>query len=199
MGKNATGSDEKKAAPRIPTLGGYNAELEQWLQNNAEFMGERSNFGGLVAAIEKGGNQGNSGTKGVGCVRIEPFEEWKKLKDLHHAMERAARTQLAFQELTTYERWLLCARYVPENRKVKQQFPGLHGQLGDLIVVAFVFAEHAGLLARLFLDAGRQRSVRWIEAATGVALEEAHGAFAEARARVDAEIAALEPKAVANA
>lgn len=168
--------------------GGYSAELEQWLRNNASLMGEHSNFGGLISSIERGGSGGNRGTKGVGIVRIEPFEAWEELAHLHAAFGRSRRCERAWRMLTTYERWLLCARYLYTRERLPA---GVHGQLGDLSVVAYVVADRLGLTHRLALDASKNRTRQW-ENISAIVLEEAHRSWFAARAEVDREAAAIQ-------
>jgi hypothetical protein len=186
METTSTATEAPKRQRLNRQRGGYSAELANWLQNNASLMGERSNFGGLVASIERGGSGGCRGTKGVGVVRIEPFESWAKLKELHGAFDRAAKCEQAWRALTTYERWLLCARYLFSRDKLPA---GMLGQLGDLSVVAYVVADRLGIASRLALDASKQRTRQW-ESVCAIALDEAHRSWQLARADVDREEAA---------
>lgn len=167
--------------------GGYSGELESWLVNRALLMGERSTFSGIVAAIEKGGDSGNSGTKGCGVKRVEPFENWKSLPALHRAFDRDARCEAAFRALTTQERWFAAARYCAK----RESYPaGLHGQLGDLAAVAVVVAASISreMLRRFLDDASRGRSKGWEDIACK-ACEEMHKSWAAARVEVDSDIA----------
>jgi hypothetical protein len=182
--------------------GGYAFELENWLQNNASLMGERSNLPGLIAAIERGVNAGNSGTKGVGMVRIEPFTQCScathlpgesRVTGLRYScptcsfgavadkFDRSDRCWAAWRGLTDYERDLLAARYVFTSRKLPA---GIQGQLGDLAAVAYVVADRLGLLERIIQDSIRQRWRQW-ESVCAMALEEAHRGWRESRADAD--------------
>lgn len=174
-------SSEKKHNHVNRQPGGYSAELESFLQSRASLMGERSNFEGLAAAIERGGSGGNRGTKGVGIVRVEPFENWDRWGDVFKRFDRDAKCELAWRSLTTYERWLLCARYCYTRERLPA---GVHGQLGDLSVVAYVVADRLGLAHTLALDASKNRTRRW-EAIAEIALEDAHRSWCESRADVD--------------
>jgi hypothetical protein len=186
MTAESTAETKTHHQPRITQRGGYSAELETWLTTHESLLGERSAFSGLVASIERGATSGNSGTKGCGITRVEPFENWKKLRDVHNVIGRAGKCEMAFRMLTTYERWLLCARYL----FVKTALPaGMHGTLGDLSAVAFVVADRLGLQAVIWQDASNQRTRRW-ESVAVMALKEAHQQWQMARAEVDRELAA---------
>jgi hypothetical protein len=163
--------------------GGYSKELENFLQTRASLLGEHSNYGGLVASIQRGGSGGNRGTKGVGIVRVEPFEDWEHLGALHKAFGRDTKCERAWRALTSYERWLLCARYLG----IREQLPvGMLGQLGDLAVVAYVVADRLGLRVAMDRDARKNRTSRWGYICS-IALQEAHRAWFDARAEVDSE------------
>lgn len=185
MGETLSSDTQAKKRSQInKQAGGYSAELENFLQSRASLLGERSNFEGLTAAIERGGSGGNRGTKGVGIVRVEPFEQWESLPGLHKAFDRDSRCERAWRMLTTYERWLLCARYLYTRDRLPA---GVHGQLGDLSVVAYVVADRLGLAHRLALDASKTRTKRW-ESVAEIALEDAHRAWYECRADADREV-----------
>lgn len=168
--------------------GGYSQELESWLRDRASLMGERSNFAGIVAAIEKGATGGNSGTKGCGIVRIEPFESWESLHVLHDTFERAGRCELAFRELTTFERWLACARYLYRRETVPAP---MHLKLGHLSCVALVVAGKLGLHEQLLVDGWDGKADGWLRVAE-VACEAMHQAWsascAEVRAQLDVSL-----------
>jgi hypothetical protein len=167
--------------------GGYDAELEQWLAGESSLLGERSAFDGLIASIERG-TGGCKGTKGVGSTRHEPFENWPNWPAVIGAVDRSTACRHAFFALTTHERWLLCARYLPNKSKLP---PGLIGALGDLSAVSVVLAEMLGIAPRLWSDAGhdarKAKLGRW-ENIAAIALEEAHRAWKTARARVASEV-----------
>jgi hypothetical protein len=173
----------KKTARPNQQRGGYSAELELFLTTTAALMGERSNFDGQVAAIERGGSGGNSGTKGVGVIRIEMFESWESLDKLHKTFDRSRRCLMSWRMLSQYERDLAEARYLYCQKKLP---PGLHGQLGDLSLVAYVVAERLGLSARLVRDIASERSRQW-ENVCAIAVEELHASWCEARAAVNEE------------
>lgn len=171
--------------------GGYNREVEWYLTEVARLMGERSNFGGLVAVIERGGTGGCKGTKGCGIVRIEPFENGPELVLLHRDFGRARRCEATWEALSTYHRWLLAARYCYSREKLP---PGLHGQLGDLSVVAMVAAAsvdeahrhedgHKCQVARLLDGAPKKGGNKWAENLAARELEHAHTMWGLLRAQ----------------
>jgi hypothetical protein len=166
--------------------GGYNREVEWYLTELSRIMGERSNFGGLVASIERGGSGGCSGTKGVGMVRVEPFENWdgEFFAKVHQAFGRANACEQTWRRCGLHVQWILAARYCLTREKLP---PGLHGQLGDLSAVAFVVAYQAGpeQVQRLFAGADKKGGLRWAEDAAAKQLEIGHAVWEEERAGVD--------------
>ena len=163
--------------------GGFNRGFANWIRSNASLFGERSNFDGVVGAIAKGGNQGNRGTKGVGKVRIEPFEDWADLSKLHEVFAGTVRYATAFRALTTWERWVLCARYLCR----KESFPlGLDSALGDLGAVAAMAAYQLGVLEKFTRSAGKAEFERW-QGIAEIVSEQAHEKLEEALADYDAE------------
>lgn len=181
-------TEPKHRGPLNRQRGGYSGELESWLTSNSALMGERSNFGGLKAAIERGGSGGCKGTKGVGRDRIEPFENWtgKFFERVHEALDRSDRCWMAWRGLTDYGRNLLSARYLYGRLKLP---PGLHGQLGDLSAVAYVVADRLGLGGRLVNDIANGHCRQW-ESICAIALEEAHRDWYAERATAETECAA---------
>jgi hypothetical protein len=179
--------------------GGYNREVEWYLTELSRIMGERSNFGGLVASIERGGSGGNSGTKGVGMVRIEPFENAGNLhatldddRSVHGTFARAYACEQTWRRLGIHRQWRLAARYCLTREKLP---PGLHGQLGDLSAVAFVVAYQAGpeQVQRLWVGAAKKGALRWAEDAAAKALEIDHAVWDEERAGVNRRKATCKP------
>ncbi len=184
--KLSCGTKTETRGVRRTQRGGFNAELETWLTQHESLLGERSTFGGLVASIERGVTSGNSGTKGCGISRIEPFEGWISLRNVHAQIGRAGKCELAFRMLTRVERWLLCSRYLYVKTALP---PGMYGALGDLSVVAMVVADQLDLLPELFQDAAKQRFRDWEPMAARM-LEKAHRSYTEAKAEVEREEAA---------
>lgn len=197
-----TTSTPKPRAPLNQQRGGYSAELENWLRSNAAMMGERSNLPGLVAAIERGVDSGNKGTKGVGVVRIEPFTQCAcvpqlpgepritgvrrscptcSFNDVRDRFDRSDRCWMAWRGMTDYERDLAAARYIASSKKLPA---GMTGQLGDLAAVAYVVAERLGLLGRLLQDCARQKWRHW-EDVCAMAVESMHASWREERAQAD--------------
>jgi len=180
--------------------GGYNREVEWWLTELARLMGQRSNFGGLVAVIERGGTGGNSGTKGCGMIRIEPFENAGILhstrygeRSVHGDFSRMRLCERAWSDLSIYARWLLTARYCYSREKLP---PGIHGQLGDLSAVAFVvaqFSDYARLpgsvrkpmVDRILEGASKKDALVWAEKSAARELGQAHGLWDVCRAHAD--------------
>ncbi len=180
-------SIEKSTNEHWGHRGGYSAEVESWLTEYAASMGDRSTHAALVAAIERGANGGNSGTKGCGILRREPFENWRgSLRSLHGAMDKAKRCEMALRMLTTYERWQLCARYMC---RIANLPIGMNEQLGELSAVAIVVADRLGLSHRLAADATKKRFRQWTDVAA-MALQDTHDQYYLARAEVDRELAA---------
>jgi len=202
MQEQSSETETKRHVPRITQRGGYNAELENWLTNSASMMGERSNFAGLVASIERGGSGGCRGTKGVGMVRYDPFEHWGSIIALNRAFDRAERCDIAWRQLIHYDQWLLAARYCYSREKLPH---GMHGQLGDLSAVAFVCAhvfddawldEHKyddpedvqrlpSQVVKLIAGAGRRGGLKWAEDQAATELQLAHSHWIERRSEVD--------------
>lgn len=181
----------EKEKSRVTQRGGYNREVEWYLTEVSRLMGERSNFGGLVAVIERGGTGGNSGTKGCGMIRIEPFENSGELSRIHGEFKRMRRCELAWLALSLEARWLLSARYCYSREKLP---PGLHGQLGDLSGVAFVVAaisdnnpgpKHRCQIDRLVSGAPKKGALKWAEDSAAKALDTAHSLWGVCRAHVD--------------
>lgn len=163
--------------------GGFNRGLAKWLTENDVLMGERSNFASLAAAIQKGGNQGCSGTKGCGKVRIEPFEEWESLEKLHATFGDAGRYATSFRALTNWERWVLCALYLVR----KETLPlGLHSALGDMAGVALLVSHRMGLLDQFLEGHGPESFARW-QGIAEVVSEDAHARLEEALADYDSD------------
>jgi len=184
--------------------GGYSYELDSWLTTNAVLMDERSNFAGLKAAIERGGSGGNSGTKGVGMTRVEPFTQCScathlpgeervsgvryscpvcSFDSVSDKFMRSDRCWMAWRGLTDYERNLASARYLYGRLRLP---PGVIGQLGDLAAVAYVVADRLGVLGRLVNDIAAGKSKRWEETCV-IACEEMHRSWTEERASADSE------------
>ena len=180
--------------------GGYNHEIEWFLNEVSGILGERSNFGGLVSAIERGGSGGCSGTKGCGRASVDPFERYGALQDsggrsVHGDMERVRECTATWRLLGDYSRDLLAARYCCSVDKLT---PGLHGQLGDLAAVSLVVAAklddeiaasgkpkpHKSIVEQVIDGATQKGALRWIEKLAGIALEMAHGDWEMCRALV---------------
>jgi hypothetical protein len=186
-------SHSAKAAPS----GGYSGELERWLRTNAVMMGERSNFGGLKAAIERGGSGGNSGTKGVGVTRLEPFTQCRcdpddpsdkgcpvcSFKLVTKRFDDSDKCWRAWRMLTDYERALLAARYLCQ---LNQMPPGLIGQLGDIAAVGLVVAHKLTIAGRFIQDLAKGRVRLW-EPVINASLSEAHRSWFAARAEIDTD------------
>jgi hypothetical protein len=190
----------EKEKSRITQRGGYNREVEWYLTEVSRLMGERSNFGGLVAVIERGGTGGNSGTKGCGIIRVEPFEASGDLSVIHRDFKRARRCEIAWSKLSLEARWVLAARYCYRREKLPH---GLHGQLGDLSGVAFVVAalsdanpgpRHKCQIDRLVTGAPKKGSLAWAEVSAEKALKNAHSLWKVCRAHVET----MEATAVKN-
>lgn len=173
--------------------GGYRHEVEWYLTEVARLMGERSNFGGLVAVIERGGSGGCKGTKGCGIVRVEPFETGPDLVLVHRDFRRARACEATWLAIGQRSRWILAARYCYSREKLP---PGLHGQLGDLSAVAFVVAKFAddardkdarrkSQVERLLDGAGKKDALGWAEKTAEKALQEAHGLWGACRAHAE--------------
>jgi len=175
---------------RVTQRGGYNREVEWYLTEVSRLHGERSNFAGLVAAIERGGSGGCSGTKGCGIVRIEPFENAGELVDIHRNFRRANACQTTWLRLSLETRWVLAARYCYTREKLP---PGLHGQLGDLSAVAVVMAalrdatgEHeASQFDRLMAASQKKSGNQWAEKMAETGLKQAHEMWAVTRSMLD--------------
>lgn len=167
---------------KIP--GGYNRGFANWLRSNDVLMGEHSNFASLAAAIQKGGNQGNRGSKGCGMVRIEPFEEWANLRELHDAFSASSRYAVACRALTNWERWILCARYLMRRDALPV---GLYAALDDLGGVAVLVAYRMGMLDEFTGLAGKDAFERWRGIAE-VTSEKAHESLEAALADYDTEL-----------
>ena len=165
----------------------YNHEIEWYLTEVCSIMGEKSNFCGLVAVIERGGNGGCSGTKGCGITRVEPFENCGALhvtsengRSIHADFERIRECDETWRRIGQFSRWVLAARYCYSRDKLP---PGLHGQLGDLSAVAYVVATRLdgaaanGLTThvdKLLDGADKRGALRGIEAKAAQALKVAH-------------------------
>lgn len=177
---------------RVTQRGGYNREVEWYLTEVSRLHGERSNFAGLVAAIERGGSGGCSGTKGCGIVRIEPFENrgGEFFKDVHKDFARANSCEATWLRLGVETRWILAARYCYTREKLP---PGLHGQLGDLSAVAVVMAalrdatgEHeASQFDRLMVASQKKGGNQWAEKMAETGLKQAHEMWATLRAHIE--------------
>lgn len=177
--------------------GGYSGELERWLRTNAVMMGERSNFAGLVAAIERGGSGGNKGTKGVGVNRIEPFTQCRCDPDdpksngcqvcsfdlVLKRFDDSDKCWRAWRMLTNHERALLASRYLCH---LHQLPPGLLGQLGDIAAAGFVVAHKLGIAGRFLHDLAKGRVRLW-EPVINTSLAEAHRSWFESRAEIDVD------------
>lgn len=181
--------------------GGYSAELESFLTTSSSLLGERSNFSGLVASIERGGSGGCSGTKGVGMTRFEPFENWKGefFKSVHQAFSRLELCEAAWRRMGLRNQWILAARYCYSREKLPH---GMHGQLGDLSAVVLVLAmlsdDPDGQMAKIFTNADKWVTGRGgvktgklkpFETSAGIALELAHAIWRTERAHVDTMVA----------
>jgi hypothetical protein len=162
--------------------GGFNRGLADWLRSSASLMGEHSNFDGIAKAIAKGGNQGCSGTKGVGRELSEPFEHWGDLLKLHAAFSAAERYATAFREATTWDRWVLCARYLCRNETLPL---GLASAAGDLGAVVALVAYRLGVWDTFLHSCGKDEFARWVGIAEIVS-EDAHGRIDDALAAYDA-------------
>lgn len=184
--------DRQKAidrANRRPRDVTYDRELEWFLQESPSVMGERSAFDGLVAAIERGANSGNKGTKGCGRVIHFPYGDL----DLGYGVagagliRRCRVCRITWGLLDTWPRNVAVARYLFEAGKLPQ---GMHGALGDVAGVAIVVAQHFGTLDRLADDARHQRWSFWsdpkADGARAIAgeLVAAHRAWFAAKVRV---------------
>lgn len=172
--------------------GGYSAELENFLTTSSTLLGERSNFGGLVASIERGGSGGCSGTKGVGMLRIEPFENWdgRFFEKVHQSFGRYSLCNVTWKRLGLRHQWRLSARYCYSREKLPH---GLHGQLGDLSVVAFVIAlesdDPAASVEKLFRGAAKRGGLKSVEQTAARQLEISHRVWTVERAHVDTLVA----------
>jgi hypothetical protein len=187
----STESEPRHRYPLNRQRGGYNREVEWYLTELSRIMGERSNFGGLVASIERGGSGGNSGTKGVGMVRIEPFENAGNLhattsddRSIHGDFARANACEQTWRRLGIHYQWIGSGRYCLKREKLP---PGLYGQLGDLSGVAFVLAYESGpdQVERLIVGASKKSGLRWAEDGAAKELERMHSVWTEERAGVD--------------
>lgn len=178
------GADTSRATQR----GGYNREVEWYLTETARLTGERSNFGGLVAVIERGGTGGNSGTKGCGMTRIEPFEFGPELVLVHKDFRRLRQCDGAWARLSAHHQAILHARYCYSRERLP---PGLHGQLGDLSEVAVVLLRRRGEseLARLLKGAAKKGALAWAEKLAAKELEQAHDMWALMRASTEGMVA----------
>lgn len=178
------GADTSRATQR----GGYNREVEWYLTETARLTGERSNFGGLVAVIERGGSGGCSGTKGCGMTRIEPFEFGPELVLVHKDFTRLRLCDAAWNRLGMAHQAILHARYCYSRERLP---PGLHGQLGDLSEVAIVLVRRKGEdeLARLLKGAAKKGGLTWAEKLAARELEVAHGVWVIMRAGAEGSAA----------
>jgi hypothetical protein len=184
----------------VTQRGGYNREVEWYRTETARLMGERSNFAGLVAAIERGGSGGCSGTKGCGMIRIEPFENTggQFFEKPHREMQRMRRCDHAWRDLGTRGQLILDGRYIFPLGILP---PGIHGQLGDLSGVVWVLAilmdnepesKRAGQksqMERLVVGAekiangkAKKDSLEWAVKLAEVELRNAHALWVECRA-----------------
>jgi hypothetical protein len=166
----------------------YDRELEWFLTESCSVMGERSAFGALVAAIERGCDSGNKGTKGCGRTIAFPFSDrdfgWGTNWEGQGLIARASACRRAWQLLTTHQQAIFVARYCLEVGKLPS---GMHGALGDLAGVAIVVASsHDGWLDRLREDARRQRWLFWVGGVGGESIDrelrDAHQVWAGLRA-----------------
>lgn len=154
-------------------------DLRWLLVESPALMGERSTFEGVVAAIERGGDSGNRGTKGVGrIVRLPDWAEREQDADVDRERELTAAWKLmerSYQEEAVARYLCASSREIPEDMRVG---------LGQMAGVGWLLSRRAQDTRRELKEATRSKAWGKLLEASELATHEMHGAWLDCRALV---------------